>query len=240
MNLITLKELINSGVQIGNISYKSDLKKNKFIYKIINNVCIIDLIQTSKYLLKAYIFLYKTSFYNKNLIFIDSNKINKTLIKKTAKLTKQYYITEPFVPGMFSNWKIFYNNILLLNWVDNVIQILQNKSIFNNLNYKNKKEIQNIFNKLNYKFKNFKGIIQIPDIIIFLDINKNKQAFKEAKYLNKIIISIIDTDSNSDLINLPIPGNNKNYFSIKIILEILTTAIIHGNLKNQLLISNLN
>nr|QEM01787.1 30S ribosomal protein S2 [Nephromyces sp. ex Molgula occidentalis] len=241
MNIITLKNLINYKVQIGNIFLKKNFNnKNIIIYKIINNNCIIDLIQTSKYLLKTYILLYKISLYNKNILFINTTNIIKNLLKKTAKLTKQFYIIKYFKIGFFSNWNIIYNNILLLYWVETIIKLIKKQIIFENLNIKNKKKIYFLYNKLYYKFKNFKGIIKLPTIIFFLDLEKDNKILKEIKNLNKIIISIVNSYNNLNFINLPIPGNNKNYYSIKLILEIITTALIQGNLKYNLLINNLN
>nr|QEM01616.1 30S ribosomal protein S2 [Nephromyces sp. ex Molgula occidentalis] len=232
MILITLQELINSGVQLGNTFNLNIIKKNKFIYKKINNICIIDLIQTSKLIWKLYIFLYKISFYNKKLLIINSNKLNKFILKKFIKLTKQFYITEHFISGTFTNWIFLYNNILFLNWLNIIL------NIFKNLNFQ--KKISYLYNKLNYKFKNFKGLQKIPNIIFILNPIEDKQALKEAFLLKKIIISIIDMNYNPLWITFPIPGNNINYFSIKLILEIITTSLLHGQLKNYLFINNLN
>nr|QEM01906.1 30S ribosomal protein S2 [Nephromyces sp. ex Molgula occidentalis] len=241
MNFITLKKLINSKVQLGNIYLQKNFNnKNIIIYKVINNNYIIDLIQTSKYLLKTYILLYKISLYNKNIIFINTTNIIKNLLKKTAKITKQFYIIKYFKTGIFSNWNIIYNNILLLYWINNIIRLIKKNLIFKNLNIKNKKKLYYLYNKLYYKFKNFKGIIKLPNIIFLLDLEKDIIILKEITNLNKIIISIINSYNTLNFINIPIPGNNKNYYSVKLILEFITTALLQGNLKYNLLINNLN
>nr|QEM01876.1 30S ribosomal protein S2 [Nephromyces sp. ex Molgula occidentalis] len=233
MILITLNELMISGVQIGHKKSRLKYNFNKFIYKTIGKNWIIDLIQTAKYLTKTYSFLYKYGFYNKEILFIGSSSIVKNLIKKTSKLTGQFYINEPFVPGLFTNWTTIRENLLLLKWFYYVNQILNKKIITNKFNLKFKTKFLKIYNKLNYKYKNIKGIKTLPDLIFILDLNKEQLALKEALKLNKIIISIIDSNINPNLIHFPIPGNDNNYFSIKLILQICITGFLHGLLKNK-------
>nr|QEM01847.1 30S ribosomal protein S2 [Nephromyces sp. ex Molgula occidentalis] len=238
MNLISLKELINAGVQIGDSSKKStSYYKQKFIYKIINNICIIDIIQTYKYLLKSYIFLYKMGVYNEKLLFINSENKYKTLIEKSALLTNQFYIGKYFISGTLTNWKIIKQNFLLLNWFYKFILIIKQNKLYNNLNKKFKNKLIKIYFKLNNKFNLLKNITYIPETIFILNINKNYNALKEAKKLNKLIISIVDSNSNPLLIDFPIPANNKNYFSIKLILEILITALLQGEFKSKNLLN---
>nr|QEM01586.1 30S ribosomal protein S2 [Nephromyces sp. ex Molgula occidentalis] len=232
MNLISLQDLINSKVQIGHLSKQSlNSYKQKFVYKIINNICIIDLIQTYKYLLKSYIFFYKIGVYNKKILFINTQNNYNTLIEKSAILTDQFYLTKYFIPGILTNWKIIQKNILLLNWFYKIIILNKKNNFLNNINNKIKNKLLKIYYKLKNKFDILNNMKKVPEIIFILDINKDIKALKEAKKLNKIIISIVDSNWNYNLIDLFIPGNNKNYFSIKLILEILITSLLQGQFK---------
>nr|QEM01645.1 30S ribosomal protein S2 [Nephromyces sp. ex Molgula occidentalis] len=238
MNLISLNNLLNARVQIGCSSNKSlILYKKKFIYKIINNICIIDLIQTYKYLLKAYILFYKLGIYNEKILFIDSISRYQQLIEKSALLTNQFYLTKYFIPGTLTNWKIIYQNIILLNWFYKLNLFMEQNNILKNLDKKFQSKLIKIYLKLKNKFNLLKNIISIPNTIFILNIKTDYNALKEAKKLNKLIISIIDSDSNPNLINFPIPGNNKNYFSIKWLLEILITGLLQGNFKYKNLLN---
>nr|QEM01817.1 30S ribosomal protein S2 [Nephromyces sp. ex Molgula occidentalis] len=238
MNLISLQELINSRVQIGYSPKKTvSFYKQKFIYKIINNICIIDIIQTYKYLLKSYIFLYKIGVYNEKLLFINSGHIYQTLIEKSAIISNQFYLTKYFIPGTLTNWKIIKQNILLLNWFNKFILIFEKNKLYTNLNKKFKNKLFNIYIKLKNKFNILKTVPNIPEIIFIIDIYKNYNAFKEAKKLNKLIISIVDSNTNPNIIDFPIPANNKNYFSIKLLLEILITALLQGEFKSKNLLN---
>nr|QEM01675.1 30S ribosomal protein S2 [Nephromyces sp. ex Molgula occidentalis] len=230
MILFTLNDLIKNEIYLGHKLENFDTRNFKFIYKIINHNLIIDLIQTAKYLINSYIFLYKLSIYKNNIIFIDSKFISKNLIKKSAIISNQYYINYSWISGLITNWKIIKNNILLLNWFNKIKILLKNKKLF-------KIRIFNKFyKKLNFKYKNLKYINIIPNTLFIVNINYDIIAFKEAFKSKKIIISIVDTNINSNTINIPIPGNNKNYLSIKYILKIVTTALLHGKLKSLNLI----
>nr|QEM01727.1 30S ribosomal protein S2 [Nephromyces sp. ex Molgula occidentalis] len=230
MNLITLNDLIQSKIYLGHSFQKSNLQKNKYIYKIINNICIIDLIKTAKSLILSYVFFYNIGFNNQKILFINSQEQFTKSIELTSLITLNYYLNDKFIPGFFTNWKQIYTNILLLKWFRYLITLF-NKPIFS---WKTKKFFKNItsFKKLSIKYNSFYNLTNIPTIIFIVNLTKDHLAFREAIHLNKYIISIIDTNNTDVYINLPIPGNNDNYYSVNLILQLLTTALLHGtNLK---------
>nr|QEM01756.1 30S ribosomal protein S2 [Nephromyces sp. ex Molgula occidentalis] len=230
MNLITLSDLIKTKLYLGHSFKQSYLKNNKYIYKSINNIWIIDLIKTSKSLIQSYIFFYNIGFNNTHkILFINSQPQFLKLIEITSKFTSNYYINDKFIPGLFTNWNMIYINIMLLKWFDYLFKLF-NKNIFNiKFNKIFRTKFIKLYKKLLFKYKLFKNITNIPNIIFILDINKDKLAFKEAIHLNKYIISILDTNNNDNWINLIIPGNNDNYYSVKLIFQIILTSLLHGN-----------
>nr|QEM01703.1 30S ribosomal protein S2 [Nephromyces sp. ex Molgula occidentalis] len=233
MNLLTLNDLITHKVHIGHYWSYWDSRCTKFIYKIINNIWIIDLIHTSKALWKAYIFMYKSSLYNQKILFIGSSRYSKNIIKKTALLTNQFYITDTIKPGLFTNWEVIRGNILLLIWLKQVLFLIQHSYVFGTINHTFKDTLFKLYTKLHYKLKNIITFQTIPQILFISDLNTHTLLVKESITLNKILLSIIDTNWNPTDIHIAIPGNDDNLFSVKLICQIITTALIHGLLKRQ-------
>lgn len=225
MTIITLTDLANKNIHLGhNLEYWNP-KTKKYIYKIINKICIIDIIQTAKYLSKAYSYLYLVGYTKQNILFIGSKKKLNLLIKKTAQITGNFYSIRPWIAGTLTNWKMIKSRLILLQWLFN---LLNNSTLKLKLPYNIYLKLYKNYKHLNFKLKGLIGLQEIPEVIFILDPLYEKIALKEALKLNKIILSIIDTNINTNNILIPIPGNDDNYHSIEMILKILAAGYIHG------------
>lgn len=227
MKLIDIKDLLKKKVHLGHKFKISDPRIIKYIYKFYKSSCIINLIETRKSLIKVYNFLYKTSKKGNEIIYIGSKSNVKFILKEAALISANFYIINKWVPGTFTNENLIKNRICLIIWFEKIFFKLKKKSIISiKLLFKLKK----LYEKTTKNFKGLKGLLYLPKTIFIVDPKNEKIAFKESIILKRNIISILDTNINPENITLPIPGNDDNKSSLKLIIQILTTALIQGSL----------
>ena len=217
MTLITLTELANKSFHLGHNLEQWNPKTTKFIYKIVNKTCLIDLIQTAQYLSKSYSYFYIAGQFKQNILFIGSTPLGATLIKQAAQTSANFYYNRSWIAGTLTNWKMIQSRLILLLWVSTFKVSSTTYSTF----YK-------IYKQLSVKLSGLIGLVEIPEILFILDPKYEKIAFKEAIKLNKIIISIVDSNINPDHILIPIPGNDDNFQVLDLTLKLLAAGYVHG------------
>ena len=228
MTLITLTELANKSFHLGHNLEKWNPKTNKFIYKFVNNTCVIDIIQTAQYLSKAYSYFYIAGQFKHNILFIGSSPIGATLIKQAAHISANFYYNSPWIAGTLTNWKMIQSRLILLLWVSKILKLLKTPQSTFKLSSNTYSTFYKIYKKLNVKLNGLIGLVEIPEILFILDPKYEKIAFNEALKLNKIIISIVDSNINPDQILIPIPGNDDNFQVLDLTLKLLAAGYVHG------------
>jgi small subunit ribosomal protein S2 len=154
------------------------------------------------------------------LIWINS----KTLIAQEANRCDSYYVNHRWLGGMLTNWTTLTERIQRLKSLeqqeaDNTFNLLTKKEAT-----LRRKELQ----KLRKHLEGIKNMENVPDIAIIIDQKREMTAIRECRKLGIPIISILDTNCDPDLIDIPIPGNDDAVRSIKLILKSLTDNIIIG------------
>ena len=118
------------------------------------------------------------------------------------------------------------SRLILLLWVSKILKLL--KTFPFKVSSNTYSTFYKIYKKLSIKLSGLIGLIEIPEILFILDSKYEKIAFKEALKLNKIIISIVDSNINPNNVLLPIPGNNDNFQVLELTLKLLTAGYVHG------------
>lgn len=226
MSNISLSQLLEAGVHFGHKSYRWNPKMFPYIYSEINNIHILDLVQTATLLKEARLFLNSMARKNKTFLFIGTKRQASTLIAQEAKRCNSYYINHRWLGGMLTNWTTVKKRIKRL-------EDLEKQESENNFLSLTKKEAalkRKELQKLKKHLDGIKEMKNVPDIAIIVDQKKEMTAVQECRKLGITIISILDTNCDPDLIDIPIPGNDDAVCSIRLILKSLTDSIIEGNL----------
>lgn len=229
MSNINLSELLEAGVHFGHKSYRWNPKMFPYIYSEVNNIHILDLVQSAKLLKQAKHFLEVAARENKSFLFIGTKRQASTLIAQEAKNCNSYYVNYRWLGGMLTNWstlkeRIQYLKDLEKQEADNTFELLTKKEA--SLRRKELKKLRRHLNGL-------KTMENLPDVAIIIDQKREITAIKECKKLGIPIVSILDTNCDPDLIDIPIPGNDDAVRSIKLILQSLTASIIKGKLDSN-------
>jgi small subunit ribosomal protein S2 len=226
MSDISLSQLLEAGVHFGHKAYRWNPKMFPYIYSEVNNIHILDLVQSATCLKEAKNYLETASREGKSFLFIGTKRQAATLIAQEAKRCDSYYVNHRWLGGMLTNWTTLKERILHLKdlekqEVDGTFELLPKKEAA-----LRRKELK----KLRKHLDGIKNMNNLPDIVIIIDQKREITAIRECKKLGIPIVSMLDTNCDPDLVDIPIPGNDDAVRSIKLILKSLTDSIINGKI----------
>ena len=224
MSDITLSQLLEAGVHFGHKAYRWNPKMFPYIYSEVNNIHILDLVQSATLLKEANSYVEEAARDGKTFLFIGTKRQASTLIAQEAKRCDSYYVNHRWLGGMLTNWttlkeRIAYLKNLEQQEADNTLGLLTKKEAT-----LRRKELK----KLRQHLDGVKTMPNLPDIAIVIDQKREMTAIRECRKLGIPIVSILDTNCDPDLVDVPIPGNDDAVRSIKLILKSLTDSIIAG------------
>ena len=227
---VTISQLLEAGVHLGHKTHRWNPKMKRFIFGRKDSVHIIDLTQTLELLNVALKQIHNCISSGGKILLVSTKKQASEIICNTAKETEQYYVNYRWLGGMLTNWKTISNSIKKYK---KIIQILQgeNKGF-------TKKEILKMGiqkDKLERSLGGISAMKKVPDMIFVIDTNIETLAIKESLKLKIPIVAIIDTNSDPEGVNYPIPGNDDARRSISLYCEVIKSTIIDAqrNIKDN-------
>nr|QXV92839.1 ribosomal protein S2 [Nitzschia anatoliensis] len=224
MSDISLSQLLEAGVHFGHKAYRWNPKMFPYIYSEVNNIHILDLIQTATLLKAANNYLESAASEGKTFLFIGTKRQATTLIAQEAKRCNSYYVNHRWLGGMLTNWSTIKDRIKRLKDLekqeaDGTFELLTKKEVAIR-----RKELS----KLRKHLDGIKSLTDVPDVAIIIDQKREMTAVLECRKLGIPIVSILDTNCDPELVDIPIPGNDDAVRSIKLILNSLTASILRG------------
>ena len=227
MSDVTLSQLLEAGVHFGHKAHRWNPKMFPYIYSEVNNIHILDLIQSATLLKTATHYVESAANQGKTFLFIGTKHQATTIIAQEARRCNSFYVNHRWLGGMLTNWTTVKGRITRLQDLekqeaDGVFELLTKKEVA-----LRRKELQ----KLRKHLDGIKVMKNLPDVAIIIDQKKEMTAISECRKLGIPIVSILDTNCDPDLIDIPIPGNDDAVRSIKLILNSLTNSIIAGQSK---------
>ena len=222
---ISLAQLLDAGVHFGHKAYRWNPKMFPYIYTERNNIHILDLVQSAQLLKEANAYVKSEASNEKIFLFIGTKRQASSLIAQEAKRCNSYYVNHRWLGGMLTNWVTLKSRIERLKTLekeeaDQVFNLLPKKEASLRL-----KELEKLRKHLN----GVKTMPRLPDVAIIVDQKREMTAIRECRKLGIPIISILDTNCDPDLVDIPIPGNDDAVRSIKLILKSLTDSINSGS-----------
>jgi small subunit ribosomal protein S2 len=224
MSDITLSQLLEAGVHFGHKAYRWNPKMFPYIYSEVNNIHILDLVQSATLLKEATNYVEKEASDGKTFLFIGTKRQASTLIAQEAKRCDSFYVNHRWLGGMLTNWSTLKERIEYL-------KNLEQQEANNTFDLLTKKEAtlrRKELKKLRRHLDGIKSMKSIPDIAIVIDQKREMTSIRECRKLGIPVVSILDTNCDPDLVDVPIPGNDDAVRSIKLILKSLTDSIING------------
>ena len=221
---ITIQQLLEAGVHLGHKTLRWNPKMKKYIFGKKDSIHIIDLTQTLELTQVALEKVYKTISENGKILFISTKKQASDAIADLGKSTNQYYVNYRWLGGMLTNWGTISNSIKKLQKI--------NKDLSSENRGFTKKELLKMSaqrDKLERSLGGISNMKKTPDLVFIIDTNYESLAIKESIKLGIPIIAVLDTNSDPDGIDFPIPGNDDARRSIDLYCSLIKSTIIEAN-----------
>ena len=217
---ITIEQLLEAGVHLGHKTLRWNPKMKKYIFGKRDSIHIIDLTQTLDLTNSALEKVHNTISSGGKILFISTKKQASEAIAQLAKDTDQYFVNYRWLGGMLTNWGTISNSIKKLNKINSDLTS-ENRGF-------TKKELLKMSGQRDKLQRSLGGIMEmkkIPDLVFIIDTNYESLAIKESIKLGIPIIAILDTNSNPEGIDFPIPGNDDARRSIDLYCNLMKDTI---------------
>jgi small subunit ribosomal protein S2 len=218
---VTLEELLEVGAHFGHQSRRWNPKMSQFIFDEREGVHVFDLAKTREQLIEALNVLAQFAKDGKSILFVGTKKQAKEKLASVAQNTNSLYVNERWLGGTLTNFDQIMRSIRKL-------AEMKDKLAKGEYSQYTKRERLLIEREIADLEKSFGGLSQMkarPDIMIIVDIHKETAAVREAKQLKIPTIAIVDSNSNPDLVNYPIPMNDDASRAVEYVLGLFETTI---------------
>ena len=217
---ITIEQLLEAGVHLGHKTLRWNPKMRRYIFGKRDSIHIIDLTQTLELTNNALEKVHNTISTGGKILFISTKKQASEAVAQLAKDTNQYFVNYRWLGGMLTNWGTISNSIKKLNKFNSDLSS-ENRGF-------TKKELLKMSGQRDKLQRSLGGIMdmkKIPDLVFIIDTNYESLAIKESIKLGIPIIAILDTNSDPDGIDFPIPGNDDARRSIDLYCNLMKDTI---------------
>lgn len=224
MAVISLAEMLESGVHFGHQTRRWNPKMSPYIYTERNGVHIIDLVQTAELMEEAYDYVRSSSEQGKKFLFVGTKRQAAGIIAQEAARCGGYYVNQRWLGGMLTNWATIKTRVERLKTLED-----RDKSgYFDYLPKKEASVLRRELTKLRKYLGGIKAMRRVPDVVILVDQRREYNAVMECRKLDIPIVSLLDTNCDPDLADIHIPANDDAIRSIKLIVGKLADAIYEG------------
>ena len=217
---ITIQQLLEAGVHLGHKTLRWNPKMKKYIFGKRDSIHIIDLTQTLELTKVALEKVYTTIANNGKILFVSTKKQASEAIAEVAKETDQYFVNYRWLGGMLTNWGTISGSIKKMKKYEADL-VAENRGF-------TKKELLKMSVKKDKLERSLGGIAEMkktPDLVFIIDTNYESLAIAESVKLGIPIIAILDSNSNPDNIDYPIPGNDDARRSIDLYCNLIKETI---------------
>ncbi len=256
MSIVQVKDLLEAGVHYGHRASRWNPKMRPYIYGKRNLIHIVDLRETVRGILRAHKYLSQVVSRGSLVLFVGTKRQGKEIVEREAARCNMPYVSERWLGGTLTNYRTIRNRLRRLeeleamwlpagenpNRVDMQAYIKSMMAESGKLDpHKapdtalirtySKKMIANLSRELTKIRRNLQGIRamnRLPDALVVVDPKREYIAVKEAQRMGIATVALIDTDSDPDPVDLPIPGNDDSIRSIEVILTKLTNSVLEG------------
>lgn len=224
MSNVSFDQLLEAGAHFGHLKRKWNPNMAPYIFMEKNGIHIIDLHKTVIKIDEATAAIRQIAKSGKKILFVATKKQAKEILSEEVKAVKMPYVTERWPGGMLTNFNTIRKAVKKMTSLDELI----NGSQWNSISKREKLQIQRERAKLEKNLGSIADLTHLPSAIFVVDILKEHIAVSEARKLNIPIFAIVDTNSNPNLVDFPIPANDDASKSISMIVKIMCNAIQEG------------
>lgn len=220
----TYKELLDAGVHFGHLKKKWNPKMAPYIFMERKGIHIIDLNRTLESMDRAANAMRAIARSGKKIMFVATKKQAKDIVASAAQSVGMPYVTERWLGGMMTNFATIRRSIRKMNNIDRMLS----DGTLESITKKERLTLTRERNKLEKVLGGIANITRLPSAIFIVDIHHEHIALAEAQKLGLRTFGLVDTNSDPNLVDYPIPGNDDASKSVRIIVNYMTAAIQQG------------
>jgi small subunit ribosomal protein S2 len=224
MTQVTFEELLDAGCHFGHLKRKWNPNMAPYIFMERNGIHIIDLYKTQAKMDEAANALCQLAKSGKRILFVATKKQAKEVVADLAKRVNMPYVTERWPGGMLTNFATIRKAVKKMTGIDKMM----NSEAYKSLSKREKLQIEREREKLEKNLGSIADLSRLPAALFVVDIMKEHIAVAEARKLNIPTFAIVDTNTNPNLIDFPIPANDDASKSIALIVGKMVDAIEEG------------
>ena len=237
MAVVTMKNLLESGVHFGHQVKRWDPRMKKYIFAERNGIHIIDLQKTLAAIKDGYDEVRKVTAAGKSVLFVGTKKQAQQAVQKEAERCGMFYVNNRWLGGMLTNFSTIKKSLQRLKKIEK----MEIDGTFENLTKKEVAALQKEKSKLEKNLGGIKEMKELPGCIFIIDTHKEQLAVAEARRMGIPIIAVVDTNCNPEGIDYPIPGNDDAIRAISLFTSIIANAVIESDNEAGLkILENLN
>ena len=224
MAVVTMRQLLDSGVHFGHQTRRWNPKMKRFIFTERNGIYIIDLQQTLSYIDRAYEFVKETVAHGGSILFVGTKKQAQEAISHEALRVGMPYVNQRWLGGMLTNFTTVHKRLQRLKELESMEQT----GGFQGLTKKEILMLTREKDKLEKTLGGIRDMAKVPSAIWVVDTKKEHIAVGEARKLGIPVVSILDTNCDPDEVDYPIPGNDDAIRSAALLTKVIARAAADG------------
>ncbi len=221
---VTVKQLLEAGAHFGHQTSRWNPRMKKYIFTKRNGIHIVDLEQTVELLDRACQFVQDVVAEGGTILFVGTKKQAQEAVEEEAKRCEMYYVNQRWIGGVMTNFATIQGRI------DYLVR-LEDRQARGEFSRLPKKEAQKLGDKivhLNRLMGGFKEMTSLPGALFVIDTIKENIALAEAKRVGVPVVAVVDTNSNPDEVDYPIPANDDAVRAIKLMCHKIAESVIEG------------
>jgi small subunit ribosomal protein S2 len=224
MAVVTMRQLLESGVHFGHQTRRWNPKMKRFIFTERNGIYIIDLQQTLSYIDKAYEFVKETVAHGGTILFVGTKKQAQEAVAEQASRVGMPYVNQRWLGGMLTNFQTVYKRLQRLK----ELEVIEQTGGENVLTKKEALVLRREKDKLSRTLGGLRDMTKVPSAIWIVDTKKEHIAVDEARKLRIPVVAILDTNCDPDEVDYKIPGNDDAIRSASLLTRVIADAVAEG------------
>ena len=219
----SMRQLLEAGVHFGHQSHRWNPKMERYIFGVRNDIHILDLGQTVPALQRALQLVSDTVAEGGRVLFVGTKRQAAPLVAEAARQSAQYYVNSRWLGGTLTNWQTISQSIARLRELEAKVA-----DGAEGLTKKERLLLDRERERLERDLGGIKDMGNLPNLLFVIDTNKEANAIKEARRLGIPVIAIIDSNSDPDTVDFPIPGNDDAAPALELYTSLVAKAAIDG------------
>ncbi len=226
MAVVTMRQLMESGVHFGHQTRRWNPKMKRFIMTERNGIYIVDLNQSLTFLDRAYEFVRETVAHGGNVLFVGTKKQAQEAIAEQATRVGMPYVNQRWLGGMLTNFSTVHKRLQRLKELEEMD--LDDVASSGGRTKKELLMMRREKEKLSRTLGGIRDMGRVPSAVWIVDTNKEALAVGEARKLKIPVIAILDTNCDPDVVDYPIPGNDDAIRAVGLLTRVVADAVAEG------------